>query len=457
MTENRNTGALDAQARAVLSAQAAVVGALLIDPGICGELFAEVREDDLVTAEYRSVYKAARELFFDGKPVDSVTVLDRLGGGPNARRFLGELIEITPSAANWREYAALLCEQARLWRLQGIGRQLAEAVTLEEARQLVGQAQAEGSDLGQRRAVTMREGLVDFYQRITQPVKYLRFGNSLLDRKIYASLGDFIILGGRPSSGKTLLSVQMADVLSREYRVGYFSLETGPRKLFDRFVTQAVPLDFGRVKRHELTEDDMHALAYRNKEISSRSLEIIPAGGYTVDDIRAETLSGRYQIIFVDYLQLVRTSGKKLNRTEEVGEVSRGLHTLAQQHGITVIALAQLSRPERGLRRPPQLSDLRESGQIEQDADIVLMLSLVKDDDSNESGGNTDRALQILKNKEGELARIRLAFDGRAQQLVERMQPNNRRQKPRPQAFSRSAPKPPNEPEQLGMEDGGNE
>lgn len=453
MNESSKTSALDTQARAVLSTQAAVVGALLIDPGICGELFAEVREDDLVTAEYRSVYKAARELFFDGRPVDPVTVLDRLGGGPNARRFLGELIEITPSAANWREYAALLREQARLWRLQGIGRQLAQAATLEEARQLVGQAQAEGSDLGRRRAVTMKEGLVDFYQRITQPVKYLHFGNSLLDRKIYASLGDFIVLGGRPSSGKTLLSVQMADALSREYRVGYFSLETGPRKLFDRFVTQAVPLDFGRVKRHELTEDDMHALVYRNKEISSRRLEIIPAGGYTADDIRAETLSGRYQIIFVDYLQLVRAPGKRQNRTEEVGEVSRGLHTLAQQHGITVIALAQLSRPERGLRRPPKLVDLRESGQIEQDADIVLMLSMLGDDGNPENAKSTDRRLRIAKNKEGELGDVTLAFDGCTQQLVEQMQPNNRKQKPRPQAFPRPASKPKDEPEQLGMED----
>lgn len=437
MAENNKTSALDAQARAVLSTQAAVVGSLLIDPKICGELFAEVQCADFVTAEYRSVYEAARGLFFDGRPVDPVTVLDRMGGGTHVRQFLGELMEVTPTSANWREYAALLREQARLWRLQAIGRQLAEAATLDEARQLAGQAQVAGSGLGRRRAVTMQEGLLDFYQRITQPVKYLRFGNSLLDRKIYASMGDFIVLGGRPSCGKTLLSVQMADVLSQEYRVGYFSLETSPRKLFDRFVTQAVPLDFGRVKRHELTEDDMHALAYQNKNISRRQLEIIPAGGYTVDDIRAETLAGRYQVIFVDYLQLVRATGKRQNRTEEVGEVSRALHTLAQQHGVTVIALAQLNRQEKGKLCAPRLIDLRESGQIEQDADVVLMLSLIKEWDVKEPRDSTDRMLQVVKNKEGEIGHMRLAFDGHAQQLVERMQPedckNIRRVRPEPQ------------------------
>ena len=171
----------------------------------------------------------------------------------------------------------------------------------------------------------------------------------------------------------------------------------------------------------------MHALAYQNKNISRRQMEIIPAGGYTADDIRVETLSGRYQVIFVDYLQLVRTERKNQNRTEEVGSVSRTLHTLAQQHGVTVIALAQLNRPDKGTLRAPRLSDLRESGQIEQDADVVMMLSLIREWDTNEPKNSTDRLLQIVKNKEGELNYMRLAFDGRAQQLVERMQPDNRK------------------------------
>lgn len=450
MNKDKKTGALDAQAQAVLSAQAAVVGSLLIDPGICGELFAEVREEDFVTAEYQGVYKAARELFFDSKVVDPVTVLDRLGGGAEARRFLGELIEVTPSAANWKEYASLLREQARLWRLRETGRQLTEAMTLEEARQLVSKAQAAGSGRGRRSAVTMKASLLDFLQRIEEPVEYLRFGNSLLDQKLFASLGDMIVLGGRPSSGKTLFSLQMADVLSREYRVGYFSLETGPRKLFDRFVAQAVPLDFQRIKQHKLDMEDMYAVARRKKELLRRKLEIIPAGGYTVDDIRAEALAGQYQVIFVDYLQLVRAAGRRQNRTEEVGEVSRGLHTLAQQHGITVIALAQLSRPERGVRRPPRLGDLRESGQIEQDADAVLMLSLASD--GSETEKSTDRMLQIVKNKEGELTYMRLAFDGRTQQLLERME--NRKPAPRPLAFPQPGAGPKDAPEQLKMQGG---
>lgn len=404
--------------QAALSTQAAVVGAMLIDPAICGELFAATSARDLVTADYRDVYEAARALFFEDKPVDAVTVLDKLGGGAETRKFLMELMDVTPSAANWKEYAALLREQARLYRLQQIGEQLIQARSASEAQALLEQAQSDYGGTDSSDIVGMTQGLTDFLLRQGEPVQYVQFGIGRLDRRLYASMGDFIIIGGRPSAGKTLLSVQMADVLSRTYRVGFFSLETSPEKLYDRFFAQAIPLDFGTVKQHRLTAEDFTALAYRKREYLSRKLEVIRAGGYSAADIQAATLARRYQVIFVDYLQLVRTE-KAGNRTEEVSAVSRALHTLSQRHGVMVIALAQLSRPQKGSIAPPTLSDLRESGQIEQDADIVLLLS--KEEDG-------DRLLQVAKNKEGETGKFSLAFDGQHQQLVEYMEmPKNKK------------------------------
>ena len=403
-----------------LSTQAAVVGSLLISPEICGELFAETRADDLVTAEYRSVYEAARELFFADRKADPVTILDKLGGGAETRKFLMELMDVTPSAANGREYAALLREQARLFRLRQAGERLLQAQTLAEARAVLSQAQQDGSGLGKSNAVNVTQGLLDFLQRMDQPVSYMEFGISALDRTLYASLGDFIVIGGRPSAGKTLLSIQMAYKLAQTYRVGYFSLETGQGKYFDRFFTQAVPLDFEHVKRHQLDEAEHQALAFHKKKLLGLRLEMIPAGGYSAADIQAETLSRRYQVIFVDYLQLVRSGeGRGGNRTEEVGAVSRALHTLSQKHNVLVIALAQLSRGVKnrdGTENAPTLTDLRESGQIEQDADVVALLYKV------DMTKNADRRLKIAKNKEGVIGAFDLVFDGRRQQLVERMQ-----------------------------------
>lgn len=442
MTENK----------AVLSTQTAVVGALLIDPAICGELFAETRAEDFVTASYRSVYEAARALFLDGRPVDPLTVLDKLGGGTESRRFLGEIMDVTPSAANWKEYARLLREQARLWRLQRIGAEMAQAQTLEAARELLQKAQTEGSGQGRSNAVDVQAGLLEFLQRVSEPVRYVRFGMTGLDRRLYASLGDFIVIGGRPSAGKTLLSIQMADALSQEYRVGYFSLETGRQKFFDRFFTQAVPLRFDDVKRHSLKEDDFQALAYHKRRLMERKLEMIPAGGYSAADIQAETLARRYQVIFVDYLQLVRVDGKGGNRTEEVGAVSRALHTLSQKHGVLVIALAQLSRGVKtrdGAEVAPTVSDLRESGQIEQDADAVLLLYRTDPKDPQ-----SDRRIKIAKNKEGVVGAFDVAFNGRNQQLVERMTAA-----PEPPEEKRGGTAPPERQEkqerrQLSLDDG---
>lgn len=407
------------EGKAVLSTQTAVIGALLIAPEICGELFAATRAEDFVTASYRSVYEAARELFLAGRPVDPLTVLDKLGGGPESRRFLTELMDVTPSAANWREYARLLREQARLYRLQQIGAGMQQAKTLDEARALVQQAQEEGSDQGRSNAVNVQAGLMEFMQRVSEPVRYMEFGITGLDRRLFAALGDFIVIGGRPSAGKTLLSIQMADTLSKTYRVGYFSLETGQKKFFDRFFTQAVPLDFNDVKRHTLKENDFGALAYQKRQLMERKLEMIPAGGYSAADIQAETLSRRYQVIFVDYLQLVRVNDKAGNRTEEVGAVSRALHTLSQKHNVLVIALAQLSRGVKnrdGSEVAPTVSDLRESGQIEQDADVVMLLYRTDPKDPH-----SDRRIKIAKNKEGIVGAFDLAFNGKNQQLVERM------------------------------------
>lgn len=438
-----------------LGGQDAVIGSLLIDPSVCGELFAETAAEDFRDADYRDVYLAARALFFEDRPVDPVTILDRMGGGQETRRFLTELIEVTPTAANWREYARLMREEARLARLREIGLQLRDAATLEEARGLVRQAAETDTESRSGDVVGMTAGLMDFYKRQAEPVNYVQFGIGRLDRNLSASLGDFIVIGGRPSAGKTLFAVQMADILSRSYRVGFFSLETSPSKIFDRFFAQTVPIDFGRVKRHDLTEEDQHALAYHKRRLLTQRLDVIRAGGYTADMIQAETLRRRYDVIFVDYLQLVRTDAKG-NRTEEVSAVSRALHTLAQRHGVMVIALAQLSRAPKGMRADPTLSDLRESGQIEQDADIVMLLSLkLVGEDEPDDG---DRLLQIVKNKEGTTGRFPLAFDGRHQQLVEYMEmPRHDKPGVESSAPARTVPKRETEPEQLEMGGGDNE
>lgn len=401
----------------VISTQAAVVGCLLIDPSLCGEIFARTTAEDFVTPEYRHVYEAARGLFAHGRPVDAVTVCAALGGD-EYRKLLFEIMQVTPSAAVWEEYVGLLRDQSRLYRLQLLGSRLTAAVTLDEARGVLSQAQELTADRTGIRAVNVTQGMMDFLADLDRTPEYIPTGIGQLDRRARIERGDLIVLGGRPSAGKTALGIQMADRISRDYSVGIFSLETTDRKIYARFFSQAVLIDFGDIKSGKVPAEDVQRLVERKAELMQRRLEVVPASGMTVADIQAVALARQYDVIMVDYLQLIRADGRSANRTEEVSRISMELHTLAQRHGITVFALSQLARAEKvdGRQKAPTLASLRESGQIEQDADVVLLLYL-----TDPGNPQSDRRLKIAKNKEGEIGAFDLDFDGRHQQFCEIM------------------------------------
>ncbi len=488
-----------------VSSQAAVLGCLLIDPSLCGEIFARVQAEDFVTPEYRHVYEAARRLFFGGKDVDAVTICHEAGGdmyrdllmqiidltpsaagwneyveirrlffggkdvdavticheagGDMYRDLLMQIIDLTPSAAGWNEYVEILLSDVRLYRLHLAGDKLASCTTVADGLAVLSEAQQLGNEQTGAAIVSMAQGIVDFYDRQGQTPNYLQYGIGLLDRCLRTSPGDFVVIGGRPSAGKTALAIQIADKLSEKHRIGFFSLETSDAQIFDRLIAQSCMVDFGAIKDRKIPEADYIRLTERQRELSNRKLDVIHASGMSVADIQAITLSKQYEIIMIDYLQLLRETGRNANRTEAVSRMSMELHRLAQTHGVTVIALSQLGRPENNLQllretgrnanrteavsrmsmelhrlaqthgvtvialsqlgRPenkgelqkaPTLSSLRESGQIEQDADAVLLLYLTDPADPH-----SDRRLKVAKNKEGELGTADLNFEGRFQ------------------------------------------
>lgn len=400
----------------LVSAQAAVLGCLLLDSSLCGEIFARVSADDFATAEYRHVFEAAHKLFVAGRHVDAVTVCAALGG-TEYRELLMQVVDITPSTVAWEEYTAVLREQSRLWRLRKVAERMLLAADMEQARALLGEAQTLTTEQTRVRIVNVAQGMVNFLTEQETPRSYIPYGISRLDRMLYTDKGDMVVIGGRPSAGKTLLAITMAHTMAKDYRVGFFSLETSDRKIFDRYFAQACDIKFSRIKRRALTPQDLADIADAKANLLARKLDVIDAAGMTVDDIRAIALARQYEVIFVDYLQLVRGSARPhATRAEEVASVSRALHTLATANHIAVIALAQLTRPERQgeAQKAPTLDSLRESGQIEQDADAVMLLYL---EDPTKPGG--DRRLKVAKNKEGPLTAITLCFDGERQQLTE--------------------------------------
>lgn len=257
-------------------------------------------------------------------------------------------------------------------------------------------------------------------ERQNQETHYLNFGMEGLDSRVFAELGDYILLCARPSTGKPMLALQLAVHLSKTYRVGFFSLETKDAKLIDHTMSHVFGVSFKKIKKHSLTQADWKLMAQQIERLTKSNLEVIQATGRTAEEIASFARYRRYEIILVDYIQLVRSNKKDYSRENEVASISTALANFARAYGVTVIALVQLTRDNEDAKaknvRAPTLASFRESGALEQDADIALLMYLSEPDNKN-----SDRILRLAKNKEGTVGKLQLAFNGDTQTFTERI------------------------------------
>ena len=397
-----------------LDAERGVIGSLLIDESLVREMVSVVDAQDFLNPANRLIFQAARQLFRDGKPVDALTIRDRVGS--QYSDYMTQLMEITPTSANWREYAALMHSQATTQRIKNLAQYILEnAVTLDDCRQPCADMTQLLADGHRIDAWTMQEMMEDFF-RAQDPdapaPEYVTYGLDVLDQRNYTELGDVVMIGGYPSDGKTALALMMAYHMAARYKVGFFSLETDKRKVRDRMVASVAQIDFDAIKRRTLTESDWAGLAAKSTDMSKRDLTVLRAAGMTVADIQSASQAYGFQVVVIDYVQLITPEvSRRAPRSEQMADVSRALHTFAQSSGTLVIELAQLTRQERGSWREPDMHDLKESGQFEQDADIIFLLYRPSpSDDTLDQEKN--RILKIAKYKEGPRGRWPLYFDG---------------------------------------------
>lgn len=401
----------------LLEAQQAVLGSMLIDEKTVGLVLQDVTPDDFTTGAYRQIFLAFRAQFASGAACDPVTVNARLGGKYD--RLLMELIEITPTSANVKSYVAILKQEARIHRLQDVAQRMLEAEDEDALRALMSEANALSVERPGLRVVGMEDALSKFYVRHDPDAKpvYLDFGLEDINENVYASRGDMVVLGGYPSDGKTSLALTLAVRMAKTMRVGFYSYETDCDKLFDRIIAMTAQIGLPKLKLNAMNATDWETVAVLSERLGGLKLELVEASGMTVQDIRAHSLSKRYDVIFIDYLQKIKsdiTGRGAADQFQVVSKISSDLQQFGRQTGTPVIALSQLSRPEKtkgGKVPPPTLASLRSSGQIEQDADVVMLLYREEPDNSR-----SRRILNIAKNKEGEAnIALMLAFDGQTQ------------------------------------------
>lgn len=405
-----------------LEAENAVIGALLLDERLAPSILAAVDVADIGDAANRRIYQAARALLLEDKPIDPVTLRNQLGAEYTDR--LMKLMEVVPTTANWREYAAIMHEQAVLTRIRDMAHDLMAESTLEGCR---GKIAALGEMLSAGRGIeawTMADAYRYFMstQDDNEEVEYVSYGIREVDESTFTELGDVIVVGGEPSSGKTLLALQMAYHMAKRYKVGFFSLETKPKKLTVRLVSGAIDIDFSAIKRHQLRESDWQRVAEGGQDFTTRNLVLLRGGGMTASQIQAISRSYGFDVIFVDYVQMiVPETDPRLGQTQAMAAVSRSMHMFAQSSGTLVVELAQLSRPDKQSKwREPTMHDLKETGQLEQDADIILLLYKPKpgtEIDGVEIDVEEARILKMAKQKEGPLKSWLMHFDGAKQRM----------------------------------------
>ncbi len=402
----------------LMTAAAGVLGSMLIDENAVGPMLTAVDERDFQLPEQRNVFRAIRDLYSQRRPVDGITVSEQLGGG--YREYLARLIQETPTSANADVYAALLKKSSRLWQLRQLGTALEQAEDEEACRTLIDKANLLFCERSGVRKLTMEQGFREFFKRHDGSGRKdtLRWGFSDLDDRLNVGRGDMVVIGGCASAGKTAFALQLAFHVARNKRVGFFSYETDADKLHDRTVACQTHTSFGRIMRNNLDQQDYSQVKDMRGHLTGAALELLETSGMTVSGIGAYAMANHYDVIFVDYLQKIpgAKTGRAISEFERVSQVSSDLQQLGRTTGMTVVALSQLNRAEKGKDGkipPPSLSSLRQSGQIEQDADVVLLLYKEYQDFAY-----SRRVLDIAKNKDGVAGEgMLLNFDGDKQRF----------------------------------------
>ena len=380
---------------------------LVVDGKYAPQIFAELDENELHCELARTIYIALKRHWAKTGSSDLTPIALAL---PEDEKEYAYWAVYDLATQNWQAVVNAIQERNIVANAKAIATDLMTSQTAEDV--LDAQARlikATQHDIKET-AVDMESAVMSFLSRMNQKTDHIKTGYSKLDKYTYIDRGDFVILAGEQSSGKTAFSISLMLNMAKAGRnCVYFSLETSTEKIFDRMITNYTHVDFQRLKQRQLFESEMNQVAEATGDLLHLPIHIVNASGRTVDWIKAEAIRLRADVIFIDYLGLINAKGK--SRYEMVTNTSLALHTMAQTSGITIICLSQLKRPESGTKRKPTMHDLRESGQIEADADLIILLYNDREND--------EYTVIVEKNKEGNVGYIDFHFDGEHQSFYE--------------------------------------
>lgn len=416
-------------------AEQATLGALLLDEDAIGTAIRYLRPDDLYSNANRRVYQAILSLFNQGRKADIITVIEQLrqdgeldsAGGP---AYVASLTNVVPTSANVDYYARIVQDASIRRSLLRISaeinaRSFDESV---ESRLIVEEAQRKIFDLTDNRQTLTFKSAKDIIPKTIEAIERLYntkdaftgIPSGLSDLDAMTSgfqKSELIIIGARPSVGKTALALSLAAHTSIKEKIptAFFTLEMSDMALMQRLISSEARIESEKIRTGLLKPSDFHSLIEAAGRIYEAPLYIVDMPNMKLLDLRAQARRLRAQqkveIIFIDYLTLVSSENYQLPRHEQIAEISRSLKSLARELDIPVVALSQVRRDAEGKR--PSLSDIRESGSIEQDADLVMFLHRERESEKRADGERSKAVpteLIIAKQRNGPVGTVDIVF-----------------------------------------------
>lgn len=423
-----------------LEAEQAVLGGLMLDNPAWDQVVEVVQEVDFYRYDHRLIYRVMANLAQSNSPFDVLTLaealkaineLDNAGG----EVYLFELARNTPSAANIKAYAEIVRERSILRQLITSANQIADSAFHPEGRnstELLDEAEKHifaiaeqrakaGGPVNIKRLLTKAVDRIDTLFHADQPITGLATGYQDLDEMTSGlQAADLIVIAGRPSMGKTSFAMNIAEhaAIKGDKPVLIFSMEMPGDSLAMRMMSSLGRIDQHRVRTGKLEDEDWPRITSAVSMLSEAPMFIDDTPALSPAELRARARRvakehGSLGLIVIDYLQLMQVPGNKENRTAEISEISRSLKSLAKELNVPVIALSQLNRSlEQRADKRPVMSDLRESGAIEQDADLIIFIyrDEVYNDESKDKG---TAEIIIAKQRNGPIGKVRLTFLGK--------------------------------------------
>ena len=416
-------------------AEQAVIGSMLIDPECIPAVIEQLRPDDFYTEENRRIFETVYSMFNNAMRIDPVTVLDQLKSAglyddAGGRAYLMQLMDVTPTAAGVREYAAIVRDKSMLRAIADAGAEI-QKLAFEG-----GGTAADLAELAEQKIYGVRQGreikglspikavIMDLYAQLDErsrsdsDIPGITTGFPDLDHALTGlNKSDLILVAARPGRGKTAFALNLALNAAKACKkdVVVFQLEMSKDQLASRFLASEALIESQKLKTGNLAEDDWIKIARATNVLAKTRIYVDDNPAITVAEIKAKCrrLGDGLGLVVIDYLQLMQSGGRRNdNRTQEVAEISRGLKIMAKELNVPVVCLSQLSRAaEQRADKKPMLSDLRESGAIEQDADIVMFI--YRDDYYNEDSEQKNVAeIIIAKNRHGATGSVHLQWLG---------------------------------------------